>query len=208
MPFDFIPKKSSVLVIGSPRSEKAIFAEQFLLEGLKAGEKAVYFISNDFPENVTRKLLDQISDKELQNMRIIDCYTLHANVEKPDEGIILRATGPYALNEISIAFTKVIKEISPQRAIVNSISTLILHNKPNEIEEFLEFNIRKLRSKGTTVLLLVEEGLHDSKYISTLESLTSVTIKFDSNNHEMTIKNVGEEKKIKYKLEKNQIICD
>lgn len=206
MVLQILPNKSTVLVIGPPRSEKSMLANQFLIDGINNKEGIVYFITNNFPENVLGAVLSAF-DKAA--MTIIDCYSTYAGISKPAEEFVIRTSGPYALNEISIALTKAMKTMKPPiRIVFDSLSTLLIHNKPNEIEEFLEINIGKMKSKGATTLLMVEDGMHDSKQLSLLESLTDATLRFDRGEKIMTLSMVGEDRKIKYKLDKNQIMVD
>ena len=65
-----------------------------------------------------------------------------------------------------------------------------------------------MKSKGATVLLMVEEGVHDPKQLSLLESLTDTTLRFNRGEKMLTLSSVGEEKQIKYKLDKNEIMVD
>lgn len=192
-----LPKKTSVLVTGPPRSGKQAFAEQLLGEALAQGEDAVYFVSIDFPENVIPRM-----DKHLS---IIDCYTAHAGIDKSHEGVY-SVNGPYALNEISIALTNILKSKTPAIAVFNSLSTLLLHNKLSELVDFLGLNIRKLKAKGTTVLLLAEEGVHAEKDITMIEAVTDMTIQFAKDT--MVMKSPREERTIKYKLSGNQLITE
>lgn len=206
MVLHLLPEKSTVLVIGPPRSEKSILANQFLVDGIKKNEGVVYFITNNFPENVLGAVLAAF-DKAA--MTIIDCYTTYAGISKPSEEFIIRTSGPYALNEISIALTKAMKSMKPPiRIVFDSLSTLLLHNKPNEMEEFLEINIGKMKSRGATALLMVEEGVHDPKQLSLLESLTDATLKFSRDERSMVLSTVGEDRKIKYKLDKNELMVE
>ncbi len=202
--FDFVPRRASILLIGPPRSGKNIFADQFVVDGLLNNESSIYMIANNFPEEVINRVLPLVNGK-IENLRMIDCYTIHAGISKRDEKFVFRTSGPYALNEISIAITKALKECNPPtRTVIDSLTTLLLHNKMRELEEFLEVNIGKLKAKNSTVLFMVEEGVHTSRTISLLGSLTDATIKFDEDA--ITLTKTGEEQKIKYKLEKNKII--
>lgn len=205
--FDIVPKKSAILVIGPPRSEKVIFADQFVIDGLMKDESAVYLVTNNFPEDVVNNMLPFV-DKRIMNMRLVDCYSIHAGVTKSDEKYVIRTSGPYALNEISIAITKALNDCKPPiRVVFNSLSTLLLHNKIGQIEEFLEINIGKLKAKNSTILFVVEEGVHDEKVMSLLSSLTDATIKFNKEERSIRVTKVGEDKKIKYKLDKNKIVA-
>lgn len=202
---DMLPKRAAVLVVGNPRGEKAIFTNQFIADGIEKNEGIIYFVSNTFPEDVAERIVYAVGSNA-KNLRIIDCYTLHSGISKQDENGVLRVSGPYALNEISIALLKLLKELrSPVRVIFDSLSTLLLHNKISEIEDFLGLNIRKLKTANATTLLLLEEGVHDTKEIALMESMTDATIRFNSESREISFRKLGYEKKIKYRVENDMI---
>ncbi len=204
---ELFPVKSSALVIGKPRGEKSLLAQQFLADGMRKNESTLYVVSNTFPESVVDRILRE--NNGARNFRIIDCYTLHSGIAKSDEDLVLRVSGPYALSEISIALTKLLRSMNgPFRIIFDSLSTLLLHNKLNELQEFLELNITKLKNSDSTIMLLVEEGMHNEKELALLETLTDVTVRFNSDEKTILYRKVGEEKKIKYKLENNRIALE
>lgn len=202
---NLVPSRSASLVIGKPRGVKSIFTDQFLGEGIRKNESILYVVSNTFPESIIDRVILNVGG-EIRNFKIIDCYTLHSGITKGDEGDVVRVSGPYALNEISIAFTKLLKSMKkPFRIVFDSLSTLLLHNKLNMVEEFLELNISKLKHMDSTILFLVEDGMHDAKELALLESLTDITIRFNSEDNTILYTKIGEENKIKYQLNKNRI---
>ena len=203
---ELLPNKSAALIVGRPRGEKSIFANQFLADGIKDNDSTVYVVSNTFPENITERLVRAVGNNDIKNFRIVDCYTVHSGIDKIDDEIILRVSGPYALHEISIALTKLVKAMNmPFRIVFDSLSTLLLHNKLNEIEEFLQLNIRKLKRVDATILFLIEEGMHNEKEFALLETLTDITLRFNSDEKIISYKKFGEETRIKYRLEDGRI---
>ncbi len=203
---DIMPKKSSALVIGPPRSVKSLFSYQFMADGLRQGEDIIYFVTNNFPESIVDRILERAGSTKTENMRIIDCYTIHAGIDKKSEDFVLRVTGPYALNEISIATTKALSSVKPPiRVVFDTFSTLLLYNKIWQIEEFLNHNISKMKSKSASILFMLEEGMHDKKEISLMESLTDATIEFNTKDKIITFRSLGEEKDIKYSLDNNKL---
>lgn len=206
---ELLPDRSTALIIGKPRGEKSLFANQFLAEGIRNNESAVYLVSNTFPENIVDNIIRCLGTAEIKNFKMIDCYTLHSGITKLDEDMVLRVSGPYALNEISIAFTKLLKSLKePINIVFDSLSTLLLHSKLPEVEEFLELNIPKLKRSGSRILFLVEDGMHDAKELALLEALTDITLKFNSDEKVILCRKIGEETRIKYKLEKNIITLE
>ncbi|MBI2971324.1 MAG: hypothetical protein HYY37_02815 [Candidatus Aenigmarchaeota archaeon] len=205
--FDLVKKGSSVLVIGKPRSEKTLFASQFLADGMRMKENSIYVITNNFPEYAVDNILRQMEGGIDTPLKIIDCYTLHAGISKLDESAVTRVSGPYALNEISIALTNVLRSVKPPvRVVFDTISPLVLHNKLSQIEEFMEVNMGKLKAQKSTTLIMVEKGMHDEKELSVLESLTDTTIEFGTGT--LLIKHPAGEQEVKYKLEGNKILLE
>ncbi len=202
-----LPIKSSVLVIGKPRGEKALLAQQFLSDGMSNNESTLYIVSNTFPENVVDRILKD--NKDARNFKIIDCYTLHCGITKSDEDFVFRVSGPYALNEISIALTKLLKSMDrPFRIIFDSLSTLLLHNKLSEIEQFLDLNIPKLKKSDSTIMFLIEDGMHSEKELALLETLTDITLRFNTDEKTILYRKIGEETRIKYRIENNEITLE
>lgn len=202
-----LPDISAVLAIGKPRGEKSLFAHQFMEEGIRRKESVIYVVSNTFPENVVQRFVHDAS--EIRNFRIIDCYTLHSGINKTDESMVLRVSGPYALNEISILLTRLLRSMrKPFRIVFDSLSTFLLHNKLSVMQEFLELNIMKLKSSDATILFLVEDGMHDAKELALLETLTDVTLRFNSEEKVIKYKKIGEEISIKYRLKEDKITIE
>ena len=60
-----LPKGRSILVTGEPGTGKTIFALQFLVEGLKRGEKGIYVTADESPMDV----LEQVQEEPAQGER-------------------------------------------------------------------------------------------------------------------------------------------
>ncbi len=205
--FDYLEKKHSILVIGPPRSEKSILAEQFAIEGIKKGEKALYILTNNFPED----FLGEISGignfhVESNLIKIIDCYTNFVGVPRQESETTYIVSGPNALNEISIAMSKALKE-APKRVVFDSASTILLHNSISSVERFFQVVIGRLHNTAT-LLILLEEGVHDAKDVAIMESLTSLTIRFKEagGSKYMELTSMAESRKIDYEAANKRIM--
>lgn len=206
---DIMPKKFSALAIGPPRSAKSLFSYQFMADGLMRGEDIIYFVTNNFPENVIGRIFGDMKNIKAENMKIVDCYTIHAGIDKGSDDYVIRVSGPYALNEISIAATKAMKSVkAPIRVVFDTFSTLLLYNNLWQIEEFLNHNIGKLKAKDASIILMLEEGMHDKKDISLLESLTDGTIEFNVGEKLINFRSISEEKSIKYSIDSNKLVAE
>lgn len=203
-----IPEKSSILLLGPPKSGKTLFGLHFLFEGLRSDEYGIYIVTNSFPEDVVTRLekfgkVEQILKNSL--LKFVDCYSVHAGVQKENTTFIIRVSGPSALTEIGMAFSEVIKQIpknSSIRLVFDSVSTLLLFNNPHTVENFVQNINGKMKAAGATSIFIVEEGMHDEKDVTTLDSILDVFIhmKKSDKGHVMEIDGFGVEKTLNYSI--------
>ncbi|MBI2085613.1 MAG: hypothetical protein HYT71_03820 [Candidatus Aenigmarchaeota archaeon] len=209
-----IPNKSSVMLLGPPKAGKTLFGLHFLLEGLKSNESGVYIVTNNFPEDIVKKMEGIVSiDKILENglLRFVDCYSVHAGIHKDNTAFIIRVGGPTALTEIGIAFSEVMKKIPEKnniRVVFDSVSTLLLYNNPRTIEIFVQQINGKMKAGGASSMFIVEEGMHDEKDVTALNSILDSLIHMKKRGSGWTIETdgLGLEKNINYSIKDNKII--
>ena len=172
-----VPEKSSLLLLGPPKSGKTTFGIQFLFEGLKNNEYGVCILTNNFPEDFVRQFerfgnLNPILQNGL--LRFVDCYSVHVGISKSNTVFIIRVNGPTALNEISIAMSEILRVLpinSIKRIVIDSISTLLLYNSPSLVLELVQILNGKAKNSNANLVFLVEEGTHNETDIITLGSM-------------------------------------
>lgn len=209
-----IPKKSSIMILGPPKAGKALFGLHFLLEGLKSNESGIYVTTNSFPEDVVKKMETLgLIDKMLEDglLRFVDCYSVHAGVHKDNTAFIIRVGGPTALTEIGIAFSEIVKRIPKKnnfRVVFDSISTLLLYNDPRTIEIFVQQINGKIKASGASSMFIVEEGMHDEKDVTALNSILDSLIHMKKHGTGWTIETdgLGMEKNMNYSIKDDKII--
>ncbi len=209
-----IPDKSSIMILGPPKAGKTLFGLHFLLEGLKSNESAIYIVTNSFPEDIVKKmeslgLVDNMLEKGL--LRFVDCYSVHAGVHKDSTAFIIRVGGPTALTEIGIAFAEVVKRIPKKnniRVVFDSVSTLLLYNNPSTIEIFVQQMNGKIKATGASSMFIVEEGMHDEKDVTALNSILDSIIHMKKQGSGWVIETGGLElkKSLNYSIKDNKII--
>lgn len=210
-----LQEKTSILLLGAPKSGKTTFGMQFLFEGLKSSEYGLCIITNNFPENFVKDL-NKFGEVEhiLQNglLRFVDCYSVHVGVPKESTVFIIRVNGPTALNEINIAVSEILKSIPSEknvRLVLDSISTLLLYNNPNVVLEFVQVISGKCKTCKSNSLFIAEEGMHDEKYITSLNALLDTTIHLNQKEKRLEISGASAENKtLNYKIENGQIKCN
>jgi circadian clock protein KaiC len=109
------------LLEGAPGSGKTTLGMQFLLAGVKAGEKAAYITFSETAEELKQSAashgwnLDQISIIELNK----------SNVERaPEEEYTVLHSADVELTETSTVLIDEIKRLRPQRIVLDSLSEL------------------------------------------------------------------------------------
>jgi len=209
-----IPDKSSMMILGPPKCGKTLLGLHFLFEGLRNNEHGVFIVTNTFPEDIVKRLenFGQV-DKILKNglLKFVDCYSIHSGMHKENTLFIIRVTGPTALTEIGIAFSETIKKIPKNdtiRVVFDSVSTLLLFNNPHIIETFVQRMNGKMKAAGATSMFIVEEGMHDEKDVTTLNSILDAIIHMKKTGDKRVIEldGFGIEKSINYSIENDRIV--
>ena len=211
---DSVPEDSSILVLGPPKSGKTTFGLQFIFEGLQTNEHGIYIVTNTFPEDVVKRF-ESIGnmDEALQNglLKFLDCYTAYTGVQKGNTVFIVRVSSPTALTEMGIALSQIMKQIpknSKLRIVFDSVSTLLLFNTSKRVENFIQNIIGKIKGFGASSMFILEEGMHDKKDVTTINSLLDALIHFKKENEkrEIELEGFGADHTVKYSIENGKII--
>lgn len=210
-----MPSESSILLLGPPKSGKTIFGIHFLFEGLSNNGYGIFIITNNFPEEVVKRFekigkIEKFLDKGL--LRFVDCYSIHAGVGKKSTIFIIRVNGPTALTEISLALSKIFKQIpngSKARVVCDSLSTLLLYNPPDQIATLVQQLNGKAKSSGAASLYVLEEGMHDKKVVTTLDSLMDVMIHLKREKSKNLIEVIRDDirKSVVFRIKNGKIKC-
>lgn len=204
-------KNPSILVIGSPRSGKSILVLQMIKEALEKGEGVICILTNTFPEEFIEGI--DIPKEKANLLKFIDCYTLYTGIQAEESSNIYRVNGPLALSDMSMKLTKSIADLKKKtdkiKIIANSLSTLLTYNSLDRITRFLQVTVGKVKASKGVSFFIVEEGMHDPKYITTIASLTDITLKLEKKDGKNSMKVLGiggKEKELKYKITDTKII--
>ncbi len=210
------PEKTTVLLLGPPKSGKTLLGLQYLFAGLSADEYGVCIVTNNFPEDmVSRFQAFGDAGKFLKKglLHFVDCYSIHAGVEKENTVFIVRVNGPTALTEMGIAMTQILKKVpkgKKLRIMVDSISTLLLYNKPTIVAEFVQSMVNKTKSLNASAFFMVEEGMHEERDTTMINSLLDAVIilRQKEKKRYMEITGFGQENTVlDYRLEDGKIKC-
>lgn len=166
---------STNMLLAPAGQEKFAFAFHFAWAGIKQGDKVVYIVLDLNPEEIeTRASTFGMNFKEHTGNKLIfiDAYSQSIGAREGSRKDILIA-GPGALNDLSLALNDVINkaEAKPMRIILHSLSTLTLYSQAESVLKFLQVIDGRLKNANATSLWLVDEGIHDKKFITSLETM-------------------------------------
>ncbi len=131
--FGGLPKGRSYLVAGEPGTGKSIFLLQFLLEGIKQGEKGIFITIDEKPEHIISDAFELGWDLKphLENgqLQMID-VTSYFSAVKHDDG------GKIVVDDIVKDILGYVKKSEAKRLAIDPIAPLIFTDKqfPNVVE--------------------------------------------------------------------------
>jgi len=173
------PTNSSILLIGPPGCGKSTLCQQFVWEGLREKQPAMFITLDVSPEEIreTMKNFSWKVDNMKEKLKFIDAYSWRIGESKEEYSISNLGN----VNELNIAISEVIKNLNSskiKRAVLDSISTLLLYADTNLVLKLIPIIIAKGKANGYTQLLILEEGVHDEKTVSMLNYQTDGMIEF------------------------------
>ncbi len=165
-------------MIGPPGSGKTLMGYQFLLEGSTYGKPSVAVSTYD-PRNATVSLEAMgWSPDRLREIRHLDCYSW--KIGRSDAGDEFRAN-PSNPSDVSIGLNRLFEsqEIRPEtnaRLMIDSFSDFLLLGNPALAVKYLEIIKSRISNLGVTSLVMLEQGVHDEKLVSTVEFVCDGTV--------------------------------
>ena len=171
---------ATVLLTGPPGDEKNAFAFHFAEEGLQNKEVILYITLEHTPKEIIKIASEYGIELKGNNLFFMDCYssTINAPVNKGENAV--RINGPSALNDISLEVNEFIKKNKEKkiRVIFHTFSSLALYNEHNSLFKFFKVIEGRLKQAGATLFLIVDEGMHEKKFINTLEHSVDQIFKY------------------------------
>ncbi|MBU2561166.1 MAG: RAD55 family ATPase [Nanoarchaeota archaeon] len=179
-----LPKNSAALLIGPPLSGEKQVLFSYLLESLNNSTPVLLISTDKSPEEIKKDMLQMkifvTKFETAKLLKYIDCYSKQTDESIKDTDCIRRVSGPLALNEISIALSDIERDfirLNPAHNVIfSSLSTLLMYSNPQMVGRFLQVIIAKVKKAGGSILLTMEEGMHDEKVIVTIEHLMDAII--------------------------------
>jgi len=182
-----LQEKSNILFIIPPRPEKTLFVSHYVNEGLNSHQPVIYVTTDISPAEIEAKAKTfgwNFQEHTNKDLFFVDCYSW-ALEKKPVERNDIRVSGPSSLDDLSLSINQAASEANKAsqlgRLVFQSLSTLLIYNSPGIVYKFCQVIGARLKSCGMTTLFMVEEGMHQSDVLATLEHMMDgiVEVRFE-----------------------------
>ncbi len=183
------PGEYAIMVASPPGMGKKEFLVKCAIDHLRAGDRVVFITTEKAPEEVKKifsKYGYNIDSVEGEKFLFIDIFSYSVK-KKYDKGLSI--DNPANLNAITVNLDKARKSIgSPLVVVFDSLSTLFIHAREQEIIKFFGSLISRLKANGETLIVTLQEGMHEKKTVTALEHMVDTLIK---------VERVSEDKKLR-----------
>ncbi|UCC28009.1 MAG: hypothetical protein JSW29_00725, partial [Candidatus Bathyarchaeota archaeon] len=165
--FGGIPRNYSILLTSPSNDERDLLIRKFIEAGIREGQVTFY---------VTTKVSDlKALAEEFQSSFFLFSCNPQADSFIPDLPNVFKLNGVQNLTDISIslawAFRKMPKQEGPKRACIEIVSDVLLQHKAIQTRRWLNALIPELKSKGFTILAVLDPPMHPPQDVRAVTDL-------------------------------------
>jgi KaiC/GvpD/RAD55 family RecA-like ATPase len=174
-----------VILDGDPMSAVHVLALEYAAKGIAAGDGCVYLSTKEFGETLAQELVGAGALDAGKRLSIVDAYSALADPQIRDTEMIQYVSSVSDLPKLShltvTAMSNLFSSgVIQQRAVVESVDTMMMYLPIQAIYRFLFFIKAKVRSfKGTSIAVLSTD-LCQEKDRGILMELADVVIRMES----------------------------
>lgn len=174
-----------VILDGDPMSAAHVLALEFAAKGIGAGDGCVYLTTKEFGETLAQELVGAGALDAGKRLSIVDAYSALADPQIRDTETIQYVSSVSDLPKLShltvTAMSNLFSSgVVQQRAVIESIDTMMMYLPIQAIYRFLFFVKAKVRSFKGTALVVLSTDLCQEKDRGILMELADVVIRMES----------------------------
>jgi len=170
------PRNSTLLLFSEIPAEKRIFAEQFVMAGVKNNETCLYVDFFRAPQ-LARREFTKFGTYPEDKLIIVDATSSQ---------LLLPCTEKYAIKDVENlegifdVVSRAIREMRPQRVVIDSVEFLADRFPEEKVLDFWRRLSAEAREIGSTLCFLFINWTYDSSGISSMRDMTDYVVEFQS----------------------------
>jgi len=153
-----LPRSHIYLVEGDPGVGKTTLALHFLLEGVRAGERALYVTLSETAEEV--RLIARSHGWSLEGLSMFELSALEAQMRAESENTVFHPSD-IELTETTRAVLSYVDKFKPQRVVFDSLSELRLLAQSHLRYRREVLNLKQYFSRTKATVLLLDDRTSD-----------------------------------------------
>ena len=149
-----LPSGRLYLIQGEPGTGKTTFALQFLLEGMKSGEKGLYITFSE-----TRSELQAVSDShgwDVRTLDIFDISTLEPQLQPESQNTVFHSS-EVEMNQTVRLLLDEIERVKPDRVVFDSVTELRMLAETSLVYRRQILALKQLFSKKSCTVLFLDD---------------------------------------------------
>lgn len=148
-----LPLNRSTLVSGAAGTGKTVFATQFLVAGIRAGEACVFVTLEESPEDLRADMLSLEFD--IAGFEAAGQWLFVDGSALPAEDT--RLVGDYDLGGLLVRIQAAVAKVGARRVVIDAVSAVAIRfSDPAKVRQELLHITRSIRALGVTVVLTGE----------------------------------------------------
>ncbi|MDV3244914.1 MAG: RAD55 family ATPase [Nitrososphaerales archaeon] len=172
-----LAKGTICTVLGPPGAGKSILSKRFIFTGIQGGKDAFLIATTEGEGDVGDTMKQFKWTQGLDRLHVLDCYSWRFGGNRAKY-----SASASSLTEVSMTLTRMLDDTGvtakgDSRFVVDSFTDFIKNAGLERALKLLDAIRGKLKSRGMTGLVLMEEGVHDEKANSSVEYATDGTIR-------------------------------